>query len=112
LLLETIRQFGEEQLTGMGEGEAVRARHAQFYADESDAQFRIWRSPRERDAYEWLDRVLENLRAAFRWAVDNAQVDLAARIASNVGDIGRFRLREEAASWANEIVDAARQISH
>lgn len=112
ILLETIRQFGEEQLAGIGESEAVRARHAAFYADDSDAQFQIWRSPREREAFEWLDHALPNLRAAFRWAVDGKQVDIAARIASNVGDMGRFRLREEAANWASEIVDAARASAH
>ncbi len=33
-------------------------------------------------------------------------------IASNIGDMGRFRLREEAALWAEEIVDAARAAEH
>ena len=74
--------------------------------------FKIWISPREREAYEWLDREIANLRAAFRWAKDSGEIDLAARIASNVGDMGRMRLRDEAANWASEIVDAAREIEH
>ena len=63
-------------------------------------------------AYEWLDREIDNLRAAFRWATDRADVDVAVGIASNIGDMGRFRLREEAALWAEEIVDAARAAGH
>ena len=111
-LLETIRQFGEEHLVAIGESQSARARHAKFFSVESGRMFRIWRSPREREAYEWLDREIANLRAAFRWAKDNGEIDLAASIASNIGDMGRMRLRDEAANWASEIVDAAREIAH
>jgi len=111
-LLETIRQFGEEQLAALGEMDSARARHAACFAEESDRQFKVWRSPRQLLAYEWLDRELGNLRAAFRWASDRAEMDLAIRIASNIGDMARFRVRDEAAHWAGEIVDAARQTRH
>ena len=59
-MLETIRQFGEEQLAQAGEGESTRRVHAQCYADDSGAQFTLWRSPRQLDAYEWLDREIGN----------------------------------------------------
>ncbi len=111
-LLETIRQFAEERLAEMGEVGANSLRHAQFFADDSDAHFKKWLSPRQLDAHEWLDREMDNLRSAFRWARDNEQTDLAARIASNVGDMARLRLRDEAANWAKEIVDPARATRH
>jgi predicted ATPase len=111
-LLETIRQFAEQQLATLGQIEAVRIRHARHFADDSDAHFKIWLSPRQLTAYQWLDCELDNLRSAFRWASDHGNVDIAARIASNVGDMARFRLRDEAANWAAEIVDAARRIRH
>ena len=63
-------------------------------------------------AYEWLDLEINNLRVAFRWALEHDDVDSAARIASDVGDMGRFRLREEAANWAEEVVDKARAVRH
>ncbi|MHB8268407.1 ATP-binding protein [Bradyrhizobium sp.] len=111
-LLETIRQFAEEQLIAAGESEAVRIRHAETFADDSDAKFELWLSPRQAASYDWLDREVGNLRAAFRWAKDHDELDTAARIASNVGDMARFRMREEAANWAEEIVDAARAANH
>jgi predicted ATPase len=111
-LLETIRQFSEEQLAATGQSEAVRTRHAQCFADDSDTNFKNWLSPRQLAAYQWLDREIDNLRSAFRWASDHADIDAAARIASNVGDMARFRLRDEAANWAAEIVDAARRVRH
>ena len=111
-LLETIRQFGEEQLAGLGESAATRARHAGFFAAESDAAFKLWLGPRQREAYAWLDREMANLRAAFRWANERGEIDIAARIASDIGDMARFRVRDEAAGWAAEIVDAARRVRH
>ena len=110
-VLETIRSFGAEKLAETGETEAVRRRHAEFFAKQSGEFFEIWRSPREREAYEWLDLEINNLRVAFRWSLEH-DVDSAARIASDVGDMGRFRLREEAANWAEEVVDKARAIKH
>jgi predicted ATPase/class 3 adenylate cyclase len=111
-LLETIRQFADERLHEMGEATTTRLQHANFFTEDSDANFRMWLSPRQLKAHEWLDREMDNLRSAFNWARDNAQTDLAARIASNVGDMARFRLRDEAANWAEEILDAARAMRH
>src|SRR5581483_10515650 len=111
-LLETIRQFGEEQLVNQAESERVRARHARYFAEDSSIKFRLWLSPDQLAAYHWLDHEIDNLRAAFRWALDHADIDSAATIASNVGDMARFRAREEAALWAEEVVDAARTARH
>jgi predicted ATPase len=111
-LLETIRQFAEEQLAAAGEAEPARRRHAEFFVRDSDAHFRIWRSPRQGDAHRWLEREIDNLRAAFRWAVERADINAAARIASNIGEMGRNCLREEAASWFAEIVADARKARH
>ena len=51
-------------------------------AADSDEKFAVWRSPRQREAHEWLDGEMANLRVAFRWAMAHADVDVAARIAS------------------------------
>jgi predicted ATPase len=111
-LLETIRQFGEEQLVAARQAEMAYLQHARYFAEDSDAKFKIWLSPHQSTTYDWLDREIDNLRAAFRWAKDQGNTDIAARIASNVGDMARFRMREEAAHWAEEIVDAARAVKH
>jgi predicted ATPase/class 3 adenylate cyclase len=111
-LLETIRQFAEEQLVAMSEAEAVRTRHGHYFADDADAKFRLWLSPNQLAAYHWLDHEIDNLRAAFRSAIEHGDVDIAARIASSIGDMARFRLREEAALWAEEVVEIARTVRH
>ena len=111
-LLETIRQFAEEQLVAAGDSDEVRRRHAEFMASDSDAHFLIWRTPRQIVAHRWVEREIDNLRAAFRWAAERSEVAIAAQIASNIGDMARFCLRDEAVGWAAEIVDAARRIGH
>ncbi len=112
-VLETIRAFSAERLAQDPARERqVRHLHAGRYADESDENFRTWRSPREAEAYRWLDYEINNLRNALRWAIDNADADIASRIASNLGDMGRFRLLEEAANWAEDAVELGRAARH
>jgi predicted ATPase len=109
-MLETIRQFATDR--GSGELEAARARHTVYFADETDRRFAEWLSPHQLEAYRWLELDMNNLRVAFRWALDRGDVDSAARIASNIGDMARFILRDEATNWAAEVVDVARTLRH
>jgi predicted ATPase len=80
-MLETIRQFGEEQLVASGTAEAARAAHAHFYAGREADVFSRWDGPRQRETYEWFAVELANLRTAFRWTADNRDLDTAAAIA-------------------------------
>jgi predicted ATPase/class 3 adenylate cyclase len=111
-MLETIRQFAEERLAESGEGEAVRERHAVFFADQAEAIFEIFRSPQEVLAYQFVDDEMANARAAFRWAVDHDRADPAIRIAACLHQAARFRLRTETFGWPAEVVDVARRIEH
>ncbi len=111
-LLETIRQFAEEQLAASGEADAARRHHAAFFVADSDAHFQIWRSPQQAISHRWFEREIDNLRMVFRWAVERDEVEIAAQLASNLGDMGRFQQREEAGGWAGEILPAARRIRH
>jgi len=111
-MLETIRQFAEERLAESGEGETTRERHAVFFADQSEAAFELFRSPREAIIYRFVDDEIANLRAAFRGAVDRERADPAIRIAACVHQAARFRLRTETFGWAAEVADMARKIAH
>ena len=110
--LETIRSFAAERLVASDDALSVQRAHANLFADQSDENFILWRSPDQIQAHQWLDLEINNLRDAFHWANENREVDPAARIASSVGDLARFRLREEAANWAEEIVEKARTERH
>ena len=67
-MLETIRQFAEEQLVTNGAADGVRHTHARYFADRETDVLALWDSPRQREAYDWFGAELANLRTAFRWA--------------------------------------------
>ena len=87
-MLETIRQFAEEQLVASGAATEVRAAHARYFAGRETDILALWDSPRQRDAYDWFIAELANLRTAFRWAADQGDLDVAAAIATYTTFLG------------------------
>ena len=87
-MLETIRQFAEEQLVAGGAATEVRTAHARYFAGRETDILALWDSPRQREAYDWFAAELANLRTAFRWAADQGDLDVAATIATYAGFLG------------------------
>ncbi|MEJ7721832.1 MAG: hypothetical protein WKF58_16030 [Ilumatobacteraceae bacterium] len=85
-MLETIRQFAEDQLVTTGTIIEVRDRHAHFFADETTSHWQIWDGPRQRESLDWVADELANLRTSFRWATDQGDLRIATVIAAHVGD--------------------------
>jgi predicted ATPase len=111
-MLETVRQFAEEQLVAGGEADRARDAHASYFAGREAAVFALWDGPRQSDAYQWLTRELANLRAAFRWAADHDDLDTSAPIALYAGLLGMCSERLEAVAWAEELVEPAKAADH
>jgi predicted ATPase/class 3 adenylate cyclase len=111
-MLETIRQFGEEQLIAHGAAAGARAAHAHHFAGRESDIMALWDSPRQRDASDWFTAELANLRTAFRWAADHADLDIAATIAIYAAFLGIYVEQYEPVAWAQELVDPARVIDH
>ena len=111
-MLETIRQFAEEQLVNSGEADRARDAHARYFARCEDDVLALWDSPRQREAYQWLARELPNLRAAFRWAVDRDDLDTGATIAFYASILGQFSEPFEPITWAEELVGPAQAAQH
>ena len=80
-MLETIREFGLEQLTHTHELEATRRAHANYYlsfVEEAESHLT------DADQKAWikrLEREQDNLRAALRWAMENHEAEFAQRMA-------------------------------
>ena len=66
---------------------------------------------RQREAFAWFTLELANLRAAFRWAADHDDLDIAAGIAL-YAFIGGLVEHYEPISWAEEIIEPARAVEH
>ncbi|MFL5759553.1 MAG: ATP-binding protein [Thermomicrobiales bacterium] len=87
-MLETIREFGLEQLASAGEEEAIRAAHAAFClemvasATAPDAE--------ETAGFDVLERELANIRAALAWPGTVGERGVALPLSAR---LGRFWLR-------------------
>jgi hypothetical protein len=111
-MLETIRQFAEEQLVASGEADQVRAAHARYFAGREADIMALWDSPRQREAYDWFTVELANLRAAFRWAADHRDLDTATVIATYAGFLGLWVQTLEPIAWAEELIGPAGAVDH
>jgi predicted ATPase/class 3 adenylate cyclase len=104
-MLETIREFAQEQLAAGGDLDQVRRRHAGHFLDlAEEAEPHLTGD----DQGEWLDRCdLEhaNIRAALRWAIDTGEADRAQRAA---GALWRFWQQRghlaEGRRWLEEVL--------
>jgi predicted ATPase len=106
-LLETIRQFAEEQLAATGTIGEIRDRHARYFAGLAVAYWGMWDGPGQPVALEWVDIEFANLRAGFRWAADQHDLATAAAISAHTAMLGHTLQRFEPAGWAEEILEAA-----
>jgi DNA-binding CsgD family transcriptional regulator len=111
-MLETIRQFAEEQLAASGAATEARTAHARHFAGRESDVLTLWDSPRQRQAYDWFTLELANLRTAFRWAADQCELDVAATIATYSAFLGFLVDNYEPIAWAEELIEAARTVDH
>jgi predicted ATPase len=111
-MLETIRQFAEEQLVAGGEASQIRAAHSRYFAGREADILALWDSPRQRQAHDWFTIELANLRTAFRWAADHGDLDVAATLATYVGWLGFMVQTYEPIAWAEELIEPARAVDH
>jgi tetratricopeptide (TPR) repeat protein len=104
-LLETLRQYGREQLVASGEAEALHARHAtHFLGLGKQAQQGLTGA----DMPRWLLRlepVVGNLRAALRWALERDQVTQAFDVLGSVSLLWYYRGHPaEGRAWIDEFL--------
>src|SRR5271166_45167 len=111
-MLETIRQFAQEQLAASGEATEVRTAHARYYAGREADILALWDGPRQQQAYAWFTVELANLRTAFRWAADDGDLDVAAPIATYAGLLGYMVENYEPITWAEELIEPASAVDH
>jgi predicted ATPase/class 3 adenylate cyclase len=104
-MLETIREFAQDQLEESGELETVRQRHGEYFLSRAiDAESQLTGA----EQAQWLDywdSELDNLRAALRWAVDAQRFELAQEAS---GALWRFWHQRghlaEGRRWIDEVL--------
>ena len=103
-MLETVRQYAQERLGESGQGDSVRGRHRDHYA----ALAATLDAPAGDDYEQRIERVeaeLDNLRSAFAWCRENAEVELASRLASSLQPVWLARGRiQEGMAWFDAVL--------
>jgi predicted ATPase len=103
-MLETIRQFAEEQLAARGDATKTRTAHARYFTGLETDILALWDGPRQREAYDWFAIELPNLRTGFRWSADHGDLDAAAAITTCAAFLGVFLANYEPIAWAEELM--------
>jgi non-specific serine/threonine protein kinase len=95
-MLETIREYGTEQLTTADDATAIRERHAGYFLALAEGAASAMNGP---DQQGWLNRLggeLANLRVALAWCEQTGHVDQMQRLVGSLYDLWTHRgyLRE------------------
>src|SRR5262249_31205310 len=82
-MLETIREYARETLSGAGESDAVRSRHLDYFLGLAERE-----PPGGFNSLVLmsLNRERDNLRAALRWAIDSGDAGRAVRLGGALWD--------------------------
>jgi predicted ATPase/DNA-binding SARP family transcriptional activator len=103
-LLDTIRQYAGEKLEGLGEADAVRQQHLEFFlrfAEEADPKLR---GGEQRAWSARMEAEHENLRAAWAWALPH-DAAAAARLAWSMRYFWYRRgYMNEAHDWSSQLL--------
>ncbi len=107
VILETLREYGLEQLAASGEAATLRDRHAAHYlalAEEAEPRLS---GPHGSDWRERLEGEYDNLQAALSWALDSNAGTTAQRLAGALWPFWSERgLLSEGRRWLREALAA------
>ncbi|HEX6778337.1 MAG TPA: tetratricopeptide repeat protein [Ktedonobacterales bacterium] len=109
-LLETIREYGLEQLAAAGEESALRSRHAGYMLALAERETQALMGPGQAGALAHLSLETDNLRAALRWLQEQDEPEQGLLLA---GVLWRFWLRQgdlsEGRDWLEALLARAEQ---
>lgn len=107
-LLEPVRHFALDKLDGTGAGDDLRHRHAAHVRAEVDRIGALLAGPDEIDAAAELTELWPNVRSAFEWAADRADVGMATDLVRPI--LSQSIMRQglgELRDWTERIIQIA-----
>jgi predicted ATPase len=111
-MLSTLREFAADRLAVAEQTADRRARHARFYADLAAAAEPGLRTAEEATWVTRLNADFSNLHASHRWAIENDDVDLDARLLVALWNYGLQRLSVEYFAWVEQAVECLQFDDH
>jgi predicted ATPase/DNA-binding SARP family transcriptional activator len=103
-LLETMRQFGAEHLSGSGDTDLVAERHARWCLDRVTRIGELLAGPGEIEGVARLGELWPNLRAAVDWACATGDPRLARAMIRPIAAEIYLRSQSEIGVWAERML--------
>lgn len=104
-MLQTVREFAEEQLHASGEADAIHAAHADHFLRLVAVTERQLETADAITAIHSLEQERENVRAALAWYIERNDFERAAGMASAIGLFWWIRgYAAEGRSWIDRIL--------
>ncbi|MFN8677689.1 MAG: LuxR C-terminal-related transcriptional regulator [Thermomicrobiales bacterium] len=106
-MLETIREFGLEQVMAHGERDAVQTRHAAYVVATCSAVAATWPlAGPPQSGLDWAEGEHPNIRAALEHLISHDETETALRLAISVGDFWFCRgYCHEGIGWYRRALD-------
>jgi predicted ATPase/DNA-binding CsgD family transcriptional regulator len=106
---ELLRQYGEEQLNASGDAAQLSDLHSEYYTNFVAAHVEIHGGNQVKAVID-LESELENIRAAWQWAIDHGKVEAIQRSAHALHMFYQFRSRylEAAEAFAKALESLGR----
>ncbi len=111
-MLETIRQFAEEQLVARGEASEIRAAHSRYFAGREADIMALWDSPRQREAYDWFTSSWPICAPRFGGPPTTAIWMSPPPSPPMRGCSALWSKPYEPIAWAEELIEPARAVDH
>ncbi|MGE5720385.1 MAG: ATP-binding protein, partial [Nocardioidaceae bacterium] len=107
-LLITVREYAEERLVAQKEQPEALARHADYFVSLAEAAGRQLRGPGQTAAADRLGAQDDDIAAALRWMVANADADRALGVVASLWRSWHLRSHlDEGRRFVQELVDIA-----
>ncbi|MEM7093416.1 MAG: adenylate/guanylate cyclase domain-containing protein [Actinomycetota bacterium] len=104
-MLETLRQFGVDELVEAGQLDELRDRHAEFFRALAKHEAAQLVSEKEAEVWDLLDREWANIRTTFNHLLDVDRFDDAAELVLELGWFAGLSLRMELFAWLAQLVE-------
>ena len=111
-LLETLRDYGRQQLRADGSEARIVDRHADYFLAFAAAAGDAQAGPHETEWAQRVDHEIANLRAVHTHALETGDLDRALRLAAALFDYAYPRMRSEVLRWAEEVAERAAESGH
>jgi predicted ATPase len=111
-MLDTIREFAQDQLSLSGEAETIQRRHAEYYLHFAEQAAPALEGGQLSEWHRRLELEAENIRSALYWLMKKDETEVALRLA---GSIWRYWQRQgnlgEGRRWLEEGLAKGKEVS-